>query len=123
MRIGHGVANPDEGGQELDHLDRVGFPGGSFLVIGSDGLAQGATLHEPHRVVGCLSLAELVDRHNARMLELSRDLGLVQEPGKDDGIAGLIGAQLFERDLAAEAVSRASHTRPMPPLAWRWVSV
>jgi hypothetical protein len=71
------MANVDERGQQLDFSDRVSLAGGPFLVIGTDGLAQGAAPHESHGVVGRFAFAQLVNRHDSRMLELSGDLGLV----------------------------------------------
>ncbi len=77
MCVRHGMANADKRGQELDFPDRVDLAGGPLLVIGPDGLAQGAAPHEPHGVVRRFPFAQLVDRHDSRMLELSGDLGLV----------------------------------------------
>ena len=111
MRVGHGVADADERRQQVDQPDRVGLAGGPLLVIGPDRLAQGAAPDEPHGVIRRIALAQLVDRHDPRVLELRRDLGLVEEPRADDRVVGLVGAQLLQRDLAAE---RAVAGQPDP---------
>ena len=112
MGIGHGVANVDKRRQELDSSDRVGLAGGPLLVIGPDGLAQGAAPHEPHRVVGRFPFAQLVDRHDSRVLELSRDLGLVKKARTDDRVIGLVGRSSLS---AIWRPSAAIAGQPDPP--------
>ena len=45
-------------------------------------LAEGLAAHAAHHIVGAaiLHTPELIDRHNARVLELRRDSRLAQEP-------------------------------------------
>ena len=71
-------------------------------MIGADRLAERLAADEPHGVIRRVALAQLVDRDDAGVLELGGDLGLVEEPRADDGIIGLLGPELLQRDLAAE---------------------
>ena len=100
--VGHRVADPDEGPQELDQAERIGRPGHAVLVVGARRLAERAAPDEPHRVIRRVPLAQLVDRDDPRMLELRGDAGLGEEPGGDVRAVGLIGAELLQRDLAPE---------------------
>ena len=99
MSISQRMANPHERPQQLDHAYRIGGAGRAGLVVGARRLAERAPLDESHGVKRRLGFAQLVDRHDSRMLELSGDPGFGQKPGTNFGIASLVGTELFERDL------------------------
>ena len=102
MSISQRMANPHERPQQLDHSYRIGGSGRAVLVVGARRLAERAPLDESHGVIRRLGFAQLVDRHDSRMLELSGDPGFGQKPGTNIEIAGLVGTKLFERDLPPE---------------------
>ena len=51
------------------------------------------------------------------MLQLTRDLGLPQEPHPEMGIVGLLGPELLEGDLRPSPLSWTSQMQPVPPVA------
>ena len=115
--VRHGVTNPYKRRQECHPLDRVGLAGGPFRMVGPDGVGKRAPAHEPHRVIRRLPLAELIDRHNPRMLELRRDLGLVEKPGAECRVILLVGTQLLERDQPAQRLVASQPDLPHSPPA------
>ena len=59
--------------------------------------------------------AQLVDRHDARMLKLAADLGFLDEPIAELGIFAMRAEQDFDGQLAVEVVVVRLSTAPMPP--------
>ena len=104
------VRQPHDGRQQrhaIAHRPRRRHAGG-----------QGLAAHEAHRVEGRAVLADaaLVDRRNARVLEVAGDDGLdgeaVQQPLRSHA-----GQQLFHRDGAAELPIFGHDDPPHPALA------
>ena len=106
MGISDGMADAQKRIQQLDQPDRVGRSGHPLLVVGTRCLAERAAPDEPHGVKGNGATAHLVDRDDARMFELGRDLRLVEKPRADGRIVQRVGTQLLEGDLPSE--------RPVP---------
>ena len=100
-----------------DFQDQVGRLARRQRSVGQR-LRQALPLDEAHReIMLALVLADLVDRHDARMVEVGRRLGLGVEP-LDVGLVGkLAGEDHLERDGAVEADLPAWKTTPMPPRA------
>ena len=66
---------------------------------------HGATADEPHgveRSAGRGVMAQLVDRHDARVFELPSNSGFAEEPIGDRGRRGVIDAEFFEGDVPAD---------------------
>ena len=86
-----------------DPADQLGrLPGGQRAV--GQALGEALALDEAHReIMLALVLADLVDRHDARMVEVGGGLGLGVEP-LDVGLVGeLAGEDHLERDRPVEA--------------------
>ena len=106
-------------------VDRVGHRGhqrgrlaGRQRPVGQP-LRQALALDEAHReVVLALVLADLVDRHDARVVEVGRRLGLGVEP-LDVGLVGKLAGEdhLRARPCRLRLTCRAWNTTPMPPRA------
>src|SRR5262249_51928863 len=67
-------------------------------------LGQSVAFDQLHREEGSLigEGAELVNWHDARVLELAADLRLLDEPAHNVGVIAVIVAQHLERDFAAK---------------------
>ncbi len=65
---------------------------------------RGSALHQLHREIGPAvgEGAQLVDRHNAGMLELAADLGLLHEPAHQLGLVLVALEQDLHRQVAAQ---------------------
>ena len=76
----------------------------SGSVAGLQQLRQGVALDQLHGEEGpeVGEGAQLVDRHDAGVLELAADLGLLDEPADHAGVVAEVVAQHLERDVAAE---------------------
>ena len=99
MCISQRVANSHERPQELDHSHRISGSGRAVLVVGARCLAECTPLDKSHGVIRRFRFAQLVDWHDSWMLELSGDPGFGQKAGTNLRIIGLVGTELFERDL------------------------
>src|SRR5437588_163349 len=71
---------------------------------GPGAIAGASAADEAHRVerlpVG--PAPQLVDRDDARVLQLPGDPGLADEAGGEHGLAGVIGPQVLEGDVTAQ---------------------
>ena len=61
--------------------------------------------------------AQLVDRHDARMLQLAADLRLLDEPADQVGVVAVVLAEHLDRDLAAATRRRCAVHGPDPAAA------
>jgi hypothetical protein len=106
VRVRHRVARPDKGGQQLAQLQRPRLAAAAALVVGAGGLGQGAAADEAHGVERRLVVgppADLVDGHDAGVLQLARHLRLAQEARPQRRLAGPLGAQFLQRHVTAQA--------------------
>ena len=102
---------------------------GQDLATFADDVAQGAPGDVLHHDVGLGDvaavgrhlLAGVVDRHDRRVVEGGRRLGLTPEPRLEGGVAGEVGAQALDRDGAAEphvgALANLGHAAASEELA------
>ena len=102
-----------------DDLDRS--PGWQWTV-GVHDIAQGDALDVLHddvgqRAGGRFGLAGVVNRHDGRVTQRRGVLCLAAEPQVEAGIAGQIGAQHFDRDVAVQAVVAGQVDLGHPPEA------
>ena len=61
--------------------------------------------------------AQLVDRHDAGVLELAADLRLLDEPAEDLGVVAVLLQEDLDGQVAAQVGVAALSTAPMPPRA------
>ena len=113
VRVGHGVAGGDQAAGAAAGRPARARVGSCLLRVRAmeplDGGLERLPLDEPHRVVrpAVGIAAQPVDRHDPRMLEPARDLGLEHEPRLAVRVVRVVGLELLEGDLAVElAVER-----------------
>ncbi len=85
---------------------------------GGDGLLEAVAADEPHGIVraAVTVAAQAVHRHDPRVLQTARDLGLEDEPGPAGGVVGVVVEDLLESDLAVQlGVERHEHRAEAPP--------
>ncbi len=118
----HRVADPDERLDQGQEVGTTGLAGGAFAVIVGDRVGKGSAADEPHGVVGaaalCARLAagQLVNRHDAGMVELAGDPGLLEKSPKQGVVVGPVGTQLLEGDLAVHRRVAGQPDLTDPPL-------
>ncbi len=112
VRVGHGVAGEDEDSEEPAPVVRGVGPLDKQL-------GQGPPLDQFHGDVGPVAFeqAELVDRHDARMLELASDPRLGQEPSAQGRVAFAALAEQLDRHVPAEPIVPPPVNGPHAPPA------
>ncbi len=97
VRIGHRLA---DGGEDR----QVAVPVLGDVRACREQRGEGLALHELHREEGLAVLpeADLVDGHDARVLQLSADLRLLHEALHDLGVALVLLADHLHRHVAAQ---------------------
>ena len=80
-------------------------------------LRKGPALDQLHREVRAVvgEGAQLVDRHDARVLELAGDLRLLDEAADHLGAVAEVVAEDLDGQVAPRSGSRPRSTTPMPP--------
>src|SRR5262249_19921788 len=95
------------------------LPGSPLGMVGFDRTGERAAVNEAHRVerlIDALAGNQFIHRHNAGMLELSRQTRFADESRGDLANAGLVREQLLESHLAGKlAVSRSPHSADSAP--------
>jgi len=109
VRVGHRLAHLEQDAQGL-HLRPAFLPGGDEIEY----LLEGTALHELHREVDAARRVEpeLVDRHDAGMVELARHLRLLDE-ARDLRDLGLREDHLH-REVPAQILVPDLEDRPHP---------
>ena len=82
VRVADRVADIDHRRQQARQLERVDFTAASAVMELRDRLLERLATHEAHRVVGTGHVGirgQVVDRHDARVLQLSGDLHLAPQ--------------------------------------------
>ena len=80
-----GIANTDKDPKQLSQLQRAGLAALALLVISLHRFGEAASAQKAHGVKGiplAIVLNQLINRHNARMFQSSRDSGFFEEPPK-----------------------------------------
>src|SRR5262249_14861672 len=97
MRVGDGLTD-----LQVDLQETLAV-GGAVLAFREE-RGERAALDELHREIGTARAleAEVVDGHDAGVLELAADLRLLDESIEDRGVAEVVLAQELHRDVAAE---------------------
>jgi hypothetical protein len=92
--VGHRVAHAHERTQQLPQFQAPRRTTIAPLVVSPGGLGEGAAADETHGVEGLLvgAAADLVDRHDAGVLQLSGHLRLTQEARPQSRLAGAFGS-------------------------------
>ena len=130
VRIGHGVADRDEGIQQRRQLERIGLARQPLVVVVAGGFAQGAALDEAHgvkRLPAVPRADQLVNRNDPGMFELAGDLCLLEEARPERGVLGVLGPQLLEGNVPAQvavvsqpdATDAAGRVQAEPAIALR----
>src|SRR5258707_11319397 len=105
MSVGDGVADCDEGVEQLNLVERPGCTALSLIMKGPCRLRQCAAPNEAHgveRLIAAGPLAQFVDRYDAGMFELAGDLGFFEKACPlRRGICPL-GTQFLEGHLSAQ---------------------
>ncbi len=99
MGIGNRVGDGGERGQQGHEFEGVGSPLRPFGMVGRNGAGERPAVHEFHgikRLGGACSATQFVDRHDAGMLELPRELGFPDKAGRDLGIPSVFREKLLD---------------------------
>ncbi len=107
VRVGHGVADRDEGVQQYRQVERVGLARRPLPVVGPGRLAQGAALEEAHgveRLAAVPHAEQVIHRNDTGVFQLAGDPRLLEKARPERGVPGTLGAQLLEGHVAAEIV-------------------
>ncbi len=105
MAVSDSVTDRDKSVQERRQLQRIDLARQAPVVVRAGRFTQGATLDEAHRVERLPIIPpphQLVDRDNARVLQLAGDLRLLEKTRPEFGMVGPLGPKLLQRDIAAE---------------------
>ncbi len=109
VRIGRGLRHRLEDAQEPRTVRRHAPP---RVQEGGERVALDQLHAEERPPVG--ERAQLIDRHDPRVLELAADLRLLDEPPDDLGVAPQVVAQDLDRHVAAEVGVAALQNLPHP---------
>ncbi len=107
VRVADRLADRHEAAEQLAQGERaLGRVAGRTLdgVEGVDGILERIAADEPHGVARRAQVirAHRIDRHDARVLEPARDLGLEQESASAVAVRRATGLEELERDMAIE---------------------
>src|SRR5881394_1977526 len=117
MGVSDGLADDHKSIEQGGKLNWVSLSRGPLLVVGLSGLAEGASLHQAHRIKGpprIRSASQLVNRDDARMLQLPGDLRLAKEAGAEHSVIRLLGPKFLQRHITAH-LAVSGHPDPANP--------
>ena len=102
MGVGHRLADLEEHAQQERLI-------GGCVGPGVQEIGQGAALDQLHREIRATigEGAELVDRHDAGMLQLAGDPGLLDEASDEAGVVAVLVEEDLDGDVAADVAVAA----------------